>query len=298
MTVVFRSLAVSILIQTALIYGQSGQSPIKWAAVAGKDNEATVFMPAGYSTSAEGETYLGGPGSRGVRIKRNVTAYRLINRVVLLFDYYEGDAPAIQAVLEERLGLQEVKRSTFGEFKMKESSGAFGKHISRVQFFQRGSRLYVLRSIAPTANHGIVRAFFESVRLIVPSGAVAPNATPGATATSIPAFAEQDPTKGEDAAAIEIKNADRGPIFIRSARPMFSFKDRLGMSSVKIKLKVLLSSSGKVTNVEVVSASTIMLERSAVEAAKKAVFIPAEKDGRLVSVYHILDYSYEMRMSY
>lgn len=271
-------------------------TPLEWEGLSGKSSEFLVYMPKGYLTNARGEMYIGSPRGTfgGTRVKRQVTGYRLVNRVVLMFDYFEGNGPEIQQDLSKRKNLAEKRTSDYGTFQMKEFSGPHGKHFSKVQYFFNDDRLYVLTAIAPNLNHGIVKAFFESARLTTLSGPLAPNAIDGATTTSIPAFLEQVQERSSDESAMTIAETDRGPIIIYHPPPRFGINERRGIGSGSLKLKVLLSSSGKVSSVEVVSTPSKLLENSAKAAAEKTVFIPAEKDGRLVSTYQTFESSFNV----
>jgi Gram-negative bacterial TonB protein C-terminal len=57
---------------------------------------------------------------------------------------------------------------------------------------------------------------------------------------------------------------------------------------------VVLSATGKVTNIRVVSGLPDGLTKRAVDAAKKIEFIPAMKDGKYVSMFMQLEYDFSL----
>lgn len=61
----------------------------------------------------------------------------------------------------------------------------------------------------------------------------------------------------------------------------------------KVLLKVVLKSSGKVEDIEVIEGLPDGLSESAIEAARKIKFEPAKKDGQKVSVLAKVEYDFD-----
>lgn len=59
----------------------------------------------------------------------------------------------------------------------------------------------------------------------------------------------------------------------------------------QLKVKVLLLANGTVGEVETITKTTRSIEQQAIEAAKGIKFLPAEKDGKPVSVYRTIQFS-------
>jgi TonB family protein len=69
-----------------------------------------------------------------------------------------------------------------------------------------------------------------------------------------------------------------------------------GQDQDQVRLRVVLHSSGKVTEVKVLKkAGCKAFEERAIRAAKMTKFKPAKKDGAAVSQYAILEYNYGTR---
>lgn len=271
--------------------GFAQSKPVIWEAMNGKNNEFVLSVPAGYLTAGDNDYYLGKPGV-GAHVTKQLVIARYINRSVLLMEYYEGDSKDIQKILQEREKLTLDKEEMINGFQVKGFSAKSENPFNRVQHFLIKNRLYVVKAISSSENNQIVEAFFESVKLANQNNAVAPNAPSGTTTTSLPKLTEQEAIRLDDSKAISSNEADRKVLILKSARPKFTPEMRRGLGAGRLKLKVLFSSSGKVTNVEVLESPSKLLDKEAIETAKKTVFIPAEKDGKLVSVYKIIEHSF------
>jgi len=67
-------------------------------------------------------------------------------------------------------------------------------------------------------------------------------------------------------------------------------------SEVKVVLRAVLHSSGKVTDVEILEDSSCKnFQNAAIGAARKLKFIPAKKNGIAVSQYQELEYNYSFQ---
>jgi TonB family protein len=266
---------------------------VKWEGLQGNDNEFVVFMPQGYIITADNEYYLGKP-SIGARVEKQLKVARQINGVVLLMEYYKGKAKEIYETLKEREKTILEKEEQINGFQVKRLSVKSEKNYTQTHFYFKGKSLYVLKGYAKTADDKILKGFFDSVRLVNKDNTIAPNAPPNSKSTSLPNLLEQETPRLDDSTAANIKELDRPVIILKSASPSFSFETRRGLGSIRVKLRVLFSSSGTITDVEVVEITSKLLEKEAIEAVKNTVFIPAEKDGKLVSVYQMVEFTFDM----
>jgi TonB family protein len=165
------------------------------------------------------------------------------------------------------------------------------------QFFRIKNRLYIIKAFYKTADSKIADSFFKSVKLINDEKAVSPNVPSDVKSISLPGIIEREPENLGDDKALEAKETDRRAIVIHSPMPKFRGENLLIANKGKIKLRILYSSNGKVANVEVLESSSKSLEKPAIEAAQQTIFIPAEKDGKLVSEYAIQEYGFGVSSS-
>jgi periplasmic protein TonB len=87
-----------------------------------------------------------------------------------------------------------------------------------------------------------------------------------------------------------------------SARAVITFKPEPGFTEEArknnvtgtVRLRAVLSASGEVTNVSVVKGLPDGLTEKAMQAARQIKFRPAQKDGRTVSQYVVLEYNFNI----
>lgn len=269
--------------------------PVNWTAISGKDNEFALYMPEGYIVTGDNDYYLGGPLSAGARIDKQIILARYINGVVLLMNYYEGGGKQAQKILLEREKLSPGKEEEVNGFQVRNFSGKVENRFEKTQHFLIKNRLYIVKTISATENDPIARAFFESIRLTNQNNTVAPNAATGATTTNLPPLSERETDKTDDSKIFSITEVDRKPIVLKSRRPSYTPEMRRASMSGKVKLKLLFSSSGAITNIEVVESPSREMTEVSIQAARGTVFIPAEKDGKLVSVYKFIEHRFDVR---
>jgi TonB family protein len=86
----------------------------------------------------------------------------------------------------------------------------------------------------------------------------------------------------------------RRPVVVMRPKPHYTEEARKHRLSGTVVLKAIFSASGRVTNVRVVSALEHGLTDQAIAAAKQIRFIPAMKDGRFVSMYSQVEYTFTL----
>ena len=211
-----------------------------------------------------------------------------------MMEYYEGDVRSNEKSLPATEKSPGEKRQVNG-FEMSQFDSASKGYETRKQYFRFKNRLYVILTISKTASDPIAEGFLKSLHLINGKDIVQPNLPTGAASLILKGITEND-SAAADGTGIDADLADRKVIVIHSPRPKFPRGDISGTDG-KVKLKILYSAIGKVTDVEVIESPSKAFAKAAVEAVKNTAFIPAEKDGRPVSAYDVLEYSFTSSMS-
>lgn len=204
---------------------------VKWEVLSRKDNEFLLYMPQGYKTVSDGNFITGKPGVGG-RVDRKLIVYRYINGVVLMMEYFEGDAKLIQKNLQEREKSTVEKSEIINGFEFEQFVGSSGNYSTKAQYFRIKNRLYILKAIAKSADNPIFEGFFKSVKLVENKKVVSPNVPANITAITLPNIVEQEADRIGDDAAIESKQADRKVIVLYSPRPKYP-RGQLGRSGGK-----------------------------------------------------------------
>jgi TonB family protein len=160
-----------------------------------------------------------------------------------------------------------------------------------LDFYMTDQRVYILHVVGGNESNPSIKRFLES-------------------------FTIGKADKAGDSAAIEIKpdskkssqvdNApDPGPLFTSSEvtrkavivirpEPQYTEEARQGRVSGTVILRVVLSSSGKVTNIEAKISLPRGLTEKAMEAARQIKFVPAMKDGKFVSQSVQVEYNFSV----
>jgi periplasmic protein TonB len=135
------------------------------------------------------------------------------------------------------------------------------------------------RSILPWLIAGVLAAAFV-VYLALPKGSTSGNSNTATRDTPAPQIAEE--TKGGEEAFSENEVTVRARI-LSQPEPEYTEEARKNQASGTVVLRVVLSSSGEVTDIRVVSGLPYGLTGKAVEAARQIKFTPATMSGRAVS---------------
>ena len=83
-------------------------------------------------------------------------------------------------------------------------------------------------------------------------------------------------------------------LIIYKPEPPYTEAARMKEVSGVVRLRVVLSATGRVTDIEVVKSLPNGLTESAIRVARQLRFFPAEKDGRPVSQYVVLENNYNI----
>jgi TonB family protein len=103
------------------------------------------------------------------------------------------------------------------------------------------------------------------------------------------------PNQGEPASPIfSSKEVTRPALVISRPEPFYTEEARQNQVMGTVVMRVVLTSSGKISNIQVIQGLKNGLTEKAVEAASKVMFIPAMKDGRFVSQYIQIEYNFNL----
>ncbi len=103
----------------------------------------------------------------------------------------------------------------------------------------------------------------------------------------------------------QVKNSNPGDIFrsrevtkraVLLSRPEagYTAEARQNESQGTVRIRAVLSSSGEVTNIQVLDGLPFGLTEQAIAAARQIKFTPALKDGRAVSQYVTIEYVFNL----
>ncbi len=268
---------------------------VEWQVFSNK-NEFVIAMPEGVKGFTENNDFtLGrGPGNRVT--KRILTSFSA-NGAVLITEVFEGDVRDVRNELIKRITGTQIpyvlaNQRDYGDISLSTYNKNGERLFSIQQFVLFKKRLYVVQAHAESERNIVVDGFLRSLRITSGDKAVTPNLPPGGD----PQIAFRPPAliidvvSVDDTAVYEGK-PDRDVIFLYKPRPQYTSEARRARASGEVKLKVLFSASGNIIKSEV-ETGELALTESAKAAAEQILFIPAEKDGKRVSVWKKISYSF------
>ena len=170
--------------------------------------------------------------------------------------------------------------AALGDFKGREYADG-GRLKYRV--FRTHGRVYLVWADGEEA--GAAR-FLNSLRLSpTPEGAeIKGAARAGQTVTLVP----------ENDGPFRHSEVTRKAVIAFRPTPSFTEEARKNNVTGVVRLRAVLSSSGAVTNISIIKPLPDGLTEKAINAARHIMFLPAQKDGRTVSQYIILEYNFNI----
>jgi TonB family protein len=102
------------------------------------------------------------------------------------------------------------------------------------------------------------------------------------------------PAQGPDVTSGTSQAGARRAVIEKRPEPGTTAEARANHTGGVVRLRAILSASGKVTHIEVLQGLPNGLTKKAIEAAKKIKFTPAEKDGHPVSQYVVIEYNFDI----
>jgi protein TonB len=94
--------------------------------------------------------------------------------------------------------------------------------------------------------------------------------------------------------AFTVSEVTKRAVIIFKPEPGYTEEARRNNVNGTVRLRVILAASGEVTNISVVKGLPDGLSEVAVAAARQMRFRPAEKDGRAVSQWAMIEYNFNL----
>ena len=156
-----------------------------------------------------------------------------------------------------------------------------------IQLFATDTHYYRFQAVGAPVDDPRVQQFFSSLSLGKNSDGIEVTDGPG----SQPA----DETNNQEGSAVYPgKTVDRKVIIVMKIEPTYTEEARNNKITGTVVLRAVFSSKGSVTNIQTISALPFGMTEQAIDALKKTRFIPAVKDGKLVSMWMQLEYNFSL----
>ena len=207
-----------------------------------------------------------------------------------------------RAMAELDLGMSYVRELDIGGLPAREYSVKFEAERGIVYVCSEGEQVYVVAAFGPDARDARLRQFIESFALKssppAPPTVVADDNHPTGTGMG-PGLVNNTPAPDPDAPVDYTRPFKQGEV---TRKALITFKPEPGFTEEArrfsvvgvVRLRAILHSSGEMRNVSVVKGLPHGLTESSVAAAVRIRFTPAQKDGRPVSQYVVLEYNFNI----
>src|SRR6266849_5280873 len=162
-----------------------------------------------------------------------------------------------------------------------------------VDFYITERHVYVIESVGGDESNPSIHQFLES--LSFESQKTPENRSTADLQATTPSGLRDNTSQNQEASPVfSGKEVTRRAIPVSKPEPSYTAEAREHQVVGTVVLKAILSSSGKVTNIEVVTPLKYGLTEKAIEAAKTLKFIPALRELKFVSQYIQLEYNFNL----
>jgi len=151
------------------------------------------------------------------------------------------------------------------------------------QFFATDEHLYRFMVYGVSGDHAGAKQFFSSI--------VFGKQPAGIDVSAVPGLPSQTDA-GEE--IYSTKEVDLKARITKFFPPEYSEEARKHHVTGVVILKVVLSATGEVANVQVISGLPYGLSDKAIEAAKKTKFVPAMKNGKYVATWMQMEFNFNL----
>jgi hypothetical protein len=287
MNKMYPSLALVICSLLLMSVAAPGQQPVKqtsWQRI-DHEKEFSVAVPARYTLLAD-ENYT----SNGARVDKRIIINRFVNGAMLIVEVYSGDIrrleeDQVKAITKGDKPFSVTRDETVGTFTLKNLKLQREKLVETYQFYRSKKTLYVVKAIAATEQDPVAVAFLGSVRLGTGTEIAAPNGSADLNDfAEVLASMDETPFSG---------TPDREIAILYKPRPHYPRDAMDSAPSGNVVVKVLFSASGKIKDIVPVSGPRALWKAS-IDAASQIRFLPALKDGKLVSTWKQISYSFQV----
>lgn len=283
---------VFIAVQLSLCHAASLQNKPKWERFTPNDEEFSALMPEQPAFS----TFMRPDWKKKPNEGRSYAAYGDgVGCVVLSLDN-PNRKESLDTFIEEfqqypvfHSGLVLEKDVTLGGFKGKQYRAQAEGATGVVQFFLTKNHVYIFEVIGRDEGSPSIKRFLASLSL---GGKVSQS-----DAASLSQNTEAADTASGDANENKIfpgRDVTRKAVIISNPAPGYTSEARERAVSGTVVIRCVFSKTGEVTNLLVKSGLPYGLTEKALEAARQIKFLPAEKEGRPVSMYIQLEYNFNL----
>lgn len=274
----------------------------RWLQIRPHGEEFSFQMPVAprlYVSQREDELSVVRIG--GTEVTRELTYHAYYDGAVYLVHLYKASSP--EKVLNGLLAPPNfrgvfVRNLRVDGNDVQEYETKYEGLYEQTHFIKSGKVIYELEAAARDANNPTLEKFLSSFK----TGK--PNPTTGSDVSAV--GGEEGVTQVQPAAApvvatpeateqvLKAKEVTRKAVVIYKPEPLYTEQARREQLTGSVRINLVLSANGDVTNAKIEYGLKEGLSESSLEALRAIQFLPAEKDGRRVSQYASIIYNFNI----
>ncbi len=287
-----------------------------WFRVTSDDGEFSIEVPAkyGYFYDKDGTMISDGNNSYALNEMSVFNAYT--EHTLVSFEQYKASLRVLE-ILEEGSessakkqkateGLSEIKKDGY---KLKQLISKTDKHYTVRQYFYSKNYIYVLTASSREGETAAMKRFFNSLvfkpdldRKILSGDSKFPNLklTPIKYESKTEKPAKKEKTKpNEPNPLLSVKPTEPDSnikpfLIISQPRASYTNTARQKNEQGAVRLKVVFSESGQITEIIAIETLQFGLLRNAVFAALRIKFLPAEKADKAYTILKTIEYRFTL----
>lgn len=304
--------------QQASAVGNNKDNLVKWQMMSGKNNEFFFIMPEGSSIYTNKDYYLDSDSVSEIDSEK--TLVRTINNTVLLITLFEGNAKGIKNKLisylkkvkerpsdskyikligaskadEQTLKIEESEVNGFGFADISSITKDFS---AKVQIFWSKNRVYYLQALSHNENDPVVKNYFENIKLVNKDKVVSPNLNNktedfASAKLLLPKGIKETVNQSGEIVAGNKLEQQAVICYVPPLPPLAELDRKFDRKYNPVKMRILFLADGTVGEVKFISKLSKAFEDKVLRTVKATKFLPAKANGKAVSFYGEVTYSY------
>ena len=271
-----------LLVRFVVTAQEVPSSQSTWRTYTVKDEEFSVALP---TLPAMTSIARQNPQGKKYRVERHLKTF--LDGVIYSIDVFENPEKQslenfiVEQNADSHPALTVERDLIVNDFQGKEYSSRDKTRPATVQFFATEKSLYRFAAVGSGATNDAVKQFFSSISLVKPK-----NATEVVDGPGMPLVLET----GER--VYSGKDVTTKARLISKPEPQYTDEALQNRISGTVILRAIFSSTGEVTNIQVIYGLPHGLTEASINAARKIKFVPATKDGTPVSMWMQLEYNF------
>jgi TonB family protein len=256
-----------------------------WKPLATDDKDFTISMPEKVTIHRRGEYR-----TESATVKESYEVGAFYKGCAMVVRIFHTNEPKAILSLETRYSyFRDAKRSSIkinGIDAVSFVGQRNDSHFEAIGFVRNG-RLYLIHAGARKAENSYLKYFLDSINIKgmtnPPPNAASVSVKPQSTLTPVAEEGEPEPA-----------TASLKPIIFYVAKATYTDRARQNRRQGTITVSAIFSAQGEVTGVKILKGLPDGLNDEAISAAQRIRFLPAEKDGKPVSVRMSMEFSFNL----